>query len=161
MQPRQANSQQNKQKKVYQDKNLLIIFAVSLIAVLGVASVTPAFPKLAQALDVRPQNIGLLVTVFTFPALALGPIIGVLADRLGRKKLLFLHCFCLGLLEVLALLPVTLTFCCCCVSFKELELLPCFLSPPRSSAIYLQQKDALRLWVTTPVSAVSAQRLIP
>ena len=84
MQPSTANNNQNK----YQDRNLLIIFGVSLIAILGVASVTPAFPKLEEALNVAPQNIGLLVTVFTFPTVILGPIIGILADRLGRKKIL-------------------------------------------------------------------------
>ncbi len=85
MQPSTANNNQN---NLYQDRNLLIIFGVSLIAILGVASVTPAFPKLEEALNVPPQNIGLLVTVFTFPTVILGPIIGILADRLGRKKIL-------------------------------------------------------------------------
>jgi MFS family permease len=84
MQPSTANNRNN----LYQDRNLLIIFGVSLIAILGVASVTPAFPKLEEALNVPPQNIGLLVTVFTFPTVILGPIIGILADRLGRKKIL-------------------------------------------------------------------------
>lgn len=85
MQPSTANNNQN---NLYQDRNLLIVFGVSLIAILGVASVTPAFPKLEEALNVPPQNIGLLVTVFTFPTVILGPIIGILADRLGRKKIL-------------------------------------------------------------------------
>lgn len=85
MQPSTANDDQN---KLYQDRNLLIIFGISLIAILGVASVTPAFPKLEEALNVPPQNIGLLVTVFTLPTVILGPIIGIFADRLGRKKIL-------------------------------------------------------------------------
>lgn len=89
MQPARINGQGQNPKKLYLDKNFQIICAVSLIAVLGVASVTPAFPKLAQALNVAPENIGLLVTAFTFPTLALGPVIGVLADRFGRKKILF------------------------------------------------------------------------
>lgn len=97
MQPIHADSQQNKQKKVYQDKNLQIIFAVSLIAVLGVASVTPAFPQLAQVLDVPQQNLGLLVTVFTFPTLILGPVIGILADRFGRKKIIVPSLFLFGI----------------------------------------------------------------
>ena len=58
------------------------------MAVLGVGSVTPAFPQLAKALKVPAQNIGLLITVFTLPTVILGPIIGILADRLGRKKIL-------------------------------------------------------------------------
>lgn len=97
MQPAKAGSQQNKQKNLYQDKNLLIVFAVSLIAVLGVGSVTPAFPKLAQALNVPQQNIGLLVTVFTLPAFLLGPIIGVLADQFGRKQVIVPSLFLFGI----------------------------------------------------------------
>ncbi len=75
-------------KNLFQDPNLLIIFAISLIAILGVASVTPTFPSLRAALDVPVESIGLLITVFTFPTLILGPVIGVFADRIGRKKIL-------------------------------------------------------------------------
>lgn len=88
MQPRETDTHQKKQQNLYQDRNLQIIFGISLIAVLGVGSITPAFPQLAEALNVAPQNIGLLVTAFTFPTVILGPIIGILADRFGRKKIL-------------------------------------------------------------------------
>lgn len=88
MQPSKADSQQNNKNKLFLDKNFQIICAVTLIGVLGVASVTPAFPRLAEALNVPTQNIGLLVTVFTLPTFVLGPIIGILADRIGRKKIL-------------------------------------------------------------------------
>ena len=88
MQPAGTDNQSKKTQNLYLDQNFLVICAVSLIAVLGVSSVTPAFPKLAQALNVNPKNIGLLVTAFTLPTLFLGPIIGVLADRLGRKKII-------------------------------------------------------------------------
>ncbi|MBD1834826.1 MFS transporter [Cyanobacteria bacterium FACHB-472] len=88
MQSTEADGQQHNPKNLLKDKNLLIVFAISLIAVLGVSSVTPAFPNLAKALNVAPENIGLLVTAFTLPTLLLGPIIGVLADRIGRKKII-------------------------------------------------------------------------
>lgn len=81
-------SQGKNRNPVYLDKNLLIIFCITLMGILGVSSVTPTFPKLAQELNVPPQDVGLLVTVFTFPAIVLTPILGVLADRVGRKKIL-------------------------------------------------------------------------
>jgi len=87
MQPAGTGGRRNNQK-VYQDRNLQIIFGVALVSVLGVASLTPAFPKLAEALDVPPESIGLLVTVFTFPTMVLGPVLDVLVDRWGRKKIL-------------------------------------------------------------------------
>jgi predicted MFS family arabinose efflux permease len=79
---------QENQSPLYQDKNLLIIFTVSLITFLVLASIPPAFPKIIQALNVPPQKIGLLISVFSFPSLVLGPLVGVLADRIGRKKIL-------------------------------------------------------------------------
>lgn len=81
-------NQQENQSPLYQDKNLLIIFTVSLITFLVLASIPPAFPKIIQALNVPPQKIGLLISVFSLPSLALGPIVGVLADRVGKKKIL-------------------------------------------------------------------------
>jgi MFS family permease len=80
--------QQENQSPLYQDKNLLIIYTVSLITFLVLASIPPAFPKIIQALNVPPQKIGLLISVFSFPSLALGPLVGVIADRVGRKKIL-------------------------------------------------------------------------
>ncbi|MBW4564460.1 MAG: MFS transporter [Mojavia pulchra JT2-VF2] len=81
-------SQLEPRKPVYLDLNFQIVCAISLIAVLGVSSVTPAFPNLAKELNVNPRNLGLLVTAFTLPSLILGPVIGVLADRFGRKKII-------------------------------------------------------------------------
>ena len=80
--------QQENQSPLYQDKNLLIIYTVSLITFLVLASVPPAFPKIIQALNVPPQKVGLLISVFSLPSLALGPVVGVLADRVGKKKIL-------------------------------------------------------------------------
>ncbi|MEG4031688.1 MULTISPECIES: MFS transporter [unclassified Microcoleus] len=73
---------------LYKDKNLLIIYTVSLITFLVLASVPPAFPKIIQALKVPPQKVGLLISVFSLPSLVLGPVVGVMADRVGRKKIL-------------------------------------------------------------------------
>ena len=68
--------------------DLNIIFAVTLLAVLGVSSVAPVFPTVAQELQVRTEAVGLLITVFTMPGIILTPIFGILADRFGRKQVL-------------------------------------------------------------------------
>ena len=59
-----------------------------MIAVLGVASITPAFPKIEKELNISEQEVGLLITVFTLPGVVLTPLLGVLADRYGRKQIL-------------------------------------------------------------------------
>ncbi len=73
---------------LYQESQFQIIVGVSLVAFMGIPSITPAFPKIVQDLDISPQMVGLLITAFTLPNVLLGPILGVLADRVGRKLIL-------------------------------------------------------------------------
>lgn len=58
------------------------------MAVLGVSSITPAFPEIARALNLSPNRVGLLVALFTLPGATLTPVFGVLGDRYGRKRVL-------------------------------------------------------------------------
>jgi MFS family permease len=58
------------------------------MAVLGVSSITPAFPRIGRSLDLPSQAVGNLITVFTLPGVALAPLLGVLADRWGRTRIL-------------------------------------------------------------------------
>ncbi len=58
------------------------------MAVLGVSSVTPAFPEIVRAFGISSGQVGLLITVFTLPGILLTPVLGVLSDRYGRKKIL-------------------------------------------------------------------------
>lgn len=75
-----------RENRLYHDTNLQIIFAVTLIAVLGVSSISPAFYDIEQVFSERA--VLLLIVVFTIPGVLLTPVLGVLADRLGRKKVL-------------------------------------------------------------------------
>jgi ACDE family multidrug resistance protein len=75
-------------KSLWKDTNLLIVFGVTLMAVMGVASISPAFPKIQRELGITPNQVGLLITFFTLPGALLTPIVGVMADRYGRKKIL-------------------------------------------------------------------------
>jgi len=79
---------QKSRKSIYRDTNLQIVFGVTLMAVLGVSSITPAFPRMLRELQVSAQTVGLLITVFTLPGVFLTPVLGILADRWGRKKIL-------------------------------------------------------------------------
>jgi len=78
-----------KRPPVYRDRNLQILFGVTLMVVMGVTSIAPAFPDIIAALDgVHEGNIGLVVTLFTAPGVVLTPLLGILADRVGRKRVL-------------------------------------------------------------------------
>lgn len=84
-------------KKLYKETNLKIIFAVTLMAVLGVSSITPAFPKIIKAFKISSHSIGLLITAFTLPGVILTPLMGVLSDRFGRKPILIPSLFLFGI----------------------------------------------------------------
>jgi MFS transporter, ACDE family, multidrug resistance protein len=75
-------------RKVYKDHNLHVLFGVTLMAVLGVSSITPALPEIRNAFGVTSAQVGLLTTVFTLPGVALTPVLGVLSDRHGRRRIL-------------------------------------------------------------------------
>ena len=81
-------NQGKSQKPIYRDTNLQIIFCVTMISIIGFVSITPAFPNIIEELNISPQDVGLLISVFTFPGIILTFVFGVLADRIGRKKIL-------------------------------------------------------------------------
>jgi MFS family permease len=78
----------SEENRVYRDPNLRIIFSITLISVMGVATIAPVFPMIARELGIPTESVGLLITVFTLPGIVLTPIMGILADRYGRKKVL-------------------------------------------------------------------------
>ncbi len=84
-------------KNLFKDRNIYIIFSVTLLAIMGVASLTPAFPEIIRQFDISAEEIGLLITVFTLPGVILSPLMGALADRLGRKAILIPSIFVFGI----------------------------------------------------------------
>ena len=76
-------------KTIYNKKlSLFLIFTITLISALGLASITPALPRIARDLAVAEDKIGLVFSIFALPSLFLTPILGVLADKYGRKIIL-------------------------------------------------------------------------
>ena len=75
-------------RKVYKDHNLHVLFGITLMAVLGVTSVTPAFPRVIQEFGISSGQVGLLITFFTLPGIVLTPVLGIMSDRYGRKSIL-------------------------------------------------------------------------
>jgi len=73
---------------VYRNANLHVLFGATLVSVLGVSGVAPAFPKIVRALSIDPQDVGWLITAYTIPGIVLTPVLGALADRAGRKRVL-------------------------------------------------------------------------
>lgn len=92
-----TTNQYPKEKSLLRDSNLYIIFLVTLLAVMGVASITPAFPEMIKYFHISSKQVGLLIVMFTIPGIVLTPVMGVLADRIGRKTILIPSLFLFGL----------------------------------------------------------------
>lgn len=73
---------------LFKDQRLYAVFGITLIAVMGVASMTPALPMIAESLQLKETQVGLLISAFTLPGVFLTPFAGVVADRMGRKSVL-------------------------------------------------------------------------
>lgn len=73
---------------LFLDPNLLVVYGITLMPVMAVSGVAPAFPAVAEALSVPPESTGLLITAFTLPGILLAPFLGILADRWGRKQVI-------------------------------------------------------------------------
>ncbi len=96
------------------DRNLQIVFGITVMAILGTFTITPALPRIVQDLDISQAEIGWVITVFTLPGVFIMPLIGACADRFGRRQmvsaclLLFglsgMACFWAGSFEMLLIL---------------------------------------------------------
>jgi MFS family permease len=71
-----------------QRKALTLVYASSLALMMGVNFIQPALPALIEPFGVQDSALGLLMTVFTAPAIFLSPVFGVIADLYGRRLLL-------------------------------------------------------------------------
>ncbi|OIQ49092.1 Bacillibactin exporter [Pseudodesulfovibrio hydrargyri] len=75
-------------RRLYLDRNLQYVFGVTLMAVLGVSSIIPALPDIMKGLHLSAVQIGLVISAFTLPGVLFSPLVGIMADRMGRKVLL-------------------------------------------------------------------------
>lgn len=64
----------------------LVIVSITLTGIMANTLVTPAAPDIVDDLGVGRGAIGLLLAAATAPGIFLAPVIGVLADRYGRRQ---------------------------------------------------------------------------
>ncbi|WP_461209160.1 MFS transporter [Desulfocurvus sp. DL9XJH121] len=84
-------------RSLLRDRNLRILFGVTLMVVMGVSSIAPAFPPIIKTFNLSAHKVAWLVTAFTVPGAVLTPVFGIMADRYGRKRILVPSLACFGL----------------------------------------------------------------
>lgn len=67
---------------------LVFIFTVTLTGILNNTLVTPAIPDILADLAVSDDRAGLLVASGSIAGIVVAPLVGILADRLGRRVVL-------------------------------------------------------------------------
>lgn len=74
-----------------------LVSIMAFLSTMGISSVLPVLPTIAEHFSVALGASGLIIAVFAVPGLILIPITGVLADRLGRKTVLMPSLLLFGL----------------------------------------------------------------
>ena len=77
-----------KNDNVLLNRNLHIIFCVTMIAVMEVSIISPVLPTIAASLHLTSKQANLMIVFFTMPGIFLSPFMGIAGDRFGRKKVL-------------------------------------------------------------------------
>lgn len=72
----------------WQASNLHVVLASSMVGIMGVSLLTPVLPQLKGVFGVGDAVVGLIIPAFTIPGVVLTPFIGLLADRIGRRRTL-------------------------------------------------------------------------
>jgi MFS family permease len=80
---------------------LYLILATAMMAPLDVNVVSPVLPAIAETFAIPNARSGLVITAFAVPGVFLAPVVGMLADRIGRRQVLVPCLLVYGLAGVL------------------------------------------------------------
>lgn len=67
---------------------LWILSLIPIVMVLGNSMIIPVMPTIGALYHVNDFQVSLLITLFSIPAALVIPFAGILADRIGRKKVI-------------------------------------------------------------------------
>lgn len=65
-----------------------VILSSTLMGIMGVALLGPVLPTLKEVFLISDARVGLVLTAYTLPGIVLAPFVGLVADRIGRKRVL-------------------------------------------------------------------------
>ena len=67
------------------------------MGVMGVSMLSPVLPELRSVFGVSDAQVGLVLTAYTLPGIVLTPLVGLAADRVGRRQVLVPLLFTFGI----------------------------------------------------------------
>lgn len=67
---------------------VLLAFAVTATGIALNTLITPSLPEIMVGVGAEPGQAGLVITATTLPGVGLAPLVGILADRYGRRAVL-------------------------------------------------------------------------
>lgn len=73
---------------IIHERDFQLILVVAILPVLGTTMLSPILDSLIGPFGTSTARVGLMISVFSAPAVILSPFAGVLADRYGRKPIL-------------------------------------------------------------------------
>ena len=73
---------------VLSDQSFQLLFLANVLPPLGAALLSPVLNSLTGPLGATTANIGLMMSAFTAPPILLIPVVGVIADRYGRRPVI-------------------------------------------------------------------------
>lgn len=76
---------------------LALVFTVSLTSIMGNTLLAPAIPDILDDFGREDGSSGVMVAAIPLPGIVVAPLIGILADRFGRRRVLVPCLFLFGL----------------------------------------------------------------
>lgn len=73
---------------VVSDRNFQLVLLAAILVPLGNGLMSPILDSLIDPFGASPATIGLVISVFLVPSILIMPVVGVVADRLGRKPIM-------------------------------------------------------------------------
>lgn len=75
-------------ESVLEDGAFQLLIVANVVGVLGTALVSPLLSSLIGPFGATPSSIGLMISMFSGPGIIFIPIMGYIADRVGRKPVI-------------------------------------------------------------------------
>jgi MFS family permease len=81
---------------VLRERPFQLLILANALPPLGTALLSPVLESLIDPFGASTANIGLMMSMYTAPAIVMIPIVGVISDRYGRRPVLLFGLLCFG-----------------------------------------------------------------